>query len=76
MRPMPFPFHLARSAVALGAAAVVLAGCALPPAEVAPVLAAQAATPVDDQAQQQRAFTQWIAAFRPAARAAGVSEAT
>ena len=76
MRPVPFSFHPARSVAALAGAIVVLAGCASPPAAVAPTHAAQSATPVDDQAQQQRAFAQWIAAFRPAARAAGVSEAT
>ncbi|RZI94454.1 MAG: lytic murein transglycosylase, partial [Variovorax sp.] len=76
MRPVPFSFQPARSVAALAGAIVVLAGCASPPVAVAPTRAAQSATPVDDEAQQQRAFAQWIAAFRRTARAAGVSEAT
>ncbi|RYF33770.1 MAG: lytic murein transglycosylase [Comamonadaceae bacterium] len=79
MRPSPFPFQPARVGAAMIGAIVVLAGCASPPpVAVAPMRPPQAATPGDDQAQQQqqRAFAQWVAGFRPEARAAGVSEAT
>lgn len=69
---------------------VTLAGCASGPSSPpltdtsatavaqAPATAASAAQPaaVDDLALQQQGFARWIAAFRPAALAAGISEAT
>jgi membrane-bound lytic murein transglycosylase B len=71
---------------------VTLAGCAAGPSSPpvaetsaaasvsaqAPATAASAVqpAPADDLALQQQGFARWIAAFRPAALAAGISEAT
>ncbi len=58
--------------------ASLLAACATaPPSTPQPATgAAAAATPADDAAQQQLAFTRWLAGFCDSARTAGITEAT
>lgn len=75
MNRLDFPTRRQQAAAAVALTIALFAGCTATPDLSSSDRLTPTAVPVDAEALQ-RGFSQWVAAFRPTALAAGVSEAT